>query len=367
MDFSLTEEQETIAELASQILGDAYTDEQLREFEKGSELFDKALWKQLAESNLLGIAIDEAYDGMGMGLLELCLLLEEQGRALAPLPLVAVLAEAALPIAQFGNDSQKSALLPGIVSGDHWVTSALQEGASNAEQPGTTANASGDGFVLNGVKSAVAVAEGARAIVVSARNEAGESGLYLVEPTAAGVSLEAQRATNHARVFTLTLDGAAAEALGGSDALKWTLERARVAWSALGVGVSAEATKQTAEYVSTRKQFGKPIGTFQGVALRTADAYIDLQCQKSSLWQAIFQLDEGRDAAAAVAVAKWWASRGGQRVVHSAQHLHGGIGSDVEYPIHRFFLWAKTIDVALGGAAQQLVNLGDELASGASA
>lgn len=364
MDFSLSEEQEAIAELAGQILGEAYTDEALRNFEKSSELFDKALWKQLAEANLLGIAVDDAHDGMGMGLLELCLLIEAQGRAVAPLPVIAVLAEAALPISEFGSDAQKQALLPGLVSGDHWVTSALQEGTNPAEAPGTTATGSGSGVVLNGTKSSVAVAEGARAILVSARDEAGNAGLYLVEPSAAGVSLEAHRATNHARVFTLTLDGAAAEALGdgGADALPWTLARARVAWSALGAGVSAEAVKQTAEYVSNRKQFGRPIGTFQGVALRMADAYIDLQCQKSALWQAIFQLDEGRDAAASVAVAKWWACRGGQRVVHSAQHLHGGIGSDVEFPIHRFFLWAKTVDVALGGGAQQLVHLGDELA-----
>ncbi|MCA9511023.1 MAG: acyl-CoA/acyl-ACP dehydrogenase [Myxococcales bacterium] len=370
MDFSLSEEQTAIQELARQIFSDAVSDESLRAVDKSEAVFDTALWKQLAEANLLGIAVDEAQDGMGMGLLELCLLLEEQGRHLAPVPLVPALAQAGLAIARFGSDAQKRALLPGLVAGDHWLTAALQEGTQPAEAPGTTAARKGAGVVLNGVKSTVAAADGARAIVVSARREDGTPGLFVLDPTSGGVALEPRRATHHAHVATLRLADAAAEPLGAGtgDALAFTLARARVATCAVMLGVTAEALRRTAEYVGSRKQFGKPIGTFQGVALRTADAYIDVECIRSTLWQAIYQLDSGAPTAGrAVALAKWWACRAGQRVVHSAQHLHGGIGSDVEYPIHRFFLWAKAHETELGGASHHLALLGDALASGAAA
>lgn len=370
MDFSLSEEQTAIQDLAKQIFRGAVSDESLRGIDKSEAPFDAALWKQLAEANLLGIAVGEEHDGMGMGLLELCLLLEEQGRHLAPVPLVPALSQAALAIGRFGSDAQKRALLPGLVAGDHWLSAALQEGTQPAEAPGTVAIRSGDGVVLDGVKSAVAVADGARAVLVSARREDGRAGLFLLDPTTSGVALEARRSTNHAHVFTLRLEKARAEVLGAgeSEALGWTLARARVALSAVMLGVTEEALRRTAEYVSNRKQFGKPIGTFQGVALRTADAYIDVECIRSTLWQAIYQLEAGAPTAArSVALAKWWACRAGQRVVHSAQHLHGGIGSDIEYPIHRFFLWAKAHETELGGASHHLSLLGGELARGVAA
>ena len=140
--------------------------------------------------------------------------------------------------------------------------------------------------------------------------------------------------------------------------MRWTVERARVALAATQLGVAQEALRRTAEYTSQRKQFGRPIGSFQGVALRAADAYIDVDCMRSTLWQALWRLDEGQTAAIEVGVAKWWASRGGQRVVHTAQYLHGGIGADIDYPIHRFFLWAKQLDLCLGGVSAQLSKLG---------
>jgi alkylation response protein AidB-like acyl-CoA dehydrogenase len=118
----------------------------------------------------------------------------------------------------------------------------------------------------------------------------------------------------------------------------------------------------TAEYTSTRQQFGRPLSTNQGVALRAADAFIDIRAIDATLWQAAWRIDEGLDATRAAMVAKWWASDGGQRVVHATQHLHGGMGADIDYPIHRYFLWGKTIEQTLGGPALQLATLGRELA-----
>jgi alkylation response protein AidB-like acyl-CoA dehydrogenase len=302
-----------------------------------------------------------------MGMTELCELLEEQGRRLAHVPLAPVLVQAALPIAEFGTSEQRTALLPGLVSGSHWITGALQERHSDPAAPTTTAKASDGGFQLDGEKVAVAVAEGAHRLVVSARREDSSSGLFLVDPAGPGVSLDQQTSTTRRPAFTVALSSAPGELVGderAGEALAWTLARARVALAAITLGVAREALQRTAEYVGSRKQFGKPIGTFQGVALRTADGYIDLECMRTTLWQAACALDSDRDAAAEVAVAKWWACHGGQRVVHSAQHLHGGIGVDVEYPVHRFFLWAKALEIELGGASQSRRDLGRLLAAG---
>jgi alkylation response protein AidB-like acyl-CoA dehydrogenase len=123
------------------------------------------------------------------------------------------------------------------------------------------------------------------------------------------------------------------------------------------VGVAERALQITARYVTERKQFDRAIGSFQAVHTRAADAYIDSKpCARRC--KRAWRVAEDLPARAEVAAAKWWACRGGQRVVHTAQHLHGGIGADIDYPIHRFFLWSKQLDVTLGGASRQLARLG---------
>lgn len=370
MDFSISEEQQTIQDLARQILGDRCTDEYQNEFDRTNESFDAALWKQLAEANLLGTALPEDADGMGMGMLELSALLEEQGRVLAHVPLVPVLVQGALPVAEFGSAEQRAAVLPGVVAGDAWVTGALQEANADPAVPATRAKGSGDVQHLEGEKIGIAAVEEASRLLVSATTEDGGTALFLVDPAGESVRIEARTSTTRKQLHRVTLAGAAGERIGGDragEALEWTLQRSRAALAAVTLGVASEALRRTADYVTNRKQFGKPIGTFQGVALRSADGYIDLECMRTTLWQALYSLDQGRDAAAEVAVAKWWACRGGQRVVHSAQHLHGGIGVDTEYPIHRFFLWAKALEIELGGASQSRRDLGRVLAEGAAA
>ena len=127
-----------------------------------------------------------------------------------------------------------------------------------------------------------------------------------------------------------------------------------------------EALRLTAEYTKTRKQFDQPIAMFQAVGHRAANAYIDTEGIRLTTWQACWRLAEGLPAEAAVAVAKFWAAEAGQRVVHAAQHLHGGVGVDREYPLHRYFLWAKQLELTLGGATRQLLRLGKLLADQAA-
>ena len=138
----------------------------------------------------------------------------------------------------------------------------------------------------------------------------------------------------------------------GADIIEWLEQRANLCHCALQVGVTEEAMKRTADFLGERKQFGVALGTFQALAMRMADSYIDVEAIRSTYWLALWRLSEGLDARAEVRAAKWWACDAAHRIVCSAQHLHGGIGADVEYPIHRFYLMAKQISFSLGNASQ---------------
>jgi alkylation response protein AidB-like acyl-CoA dehydrogenase len=227
------------------------------------------------------------------------------------------------------------------------------------------ARARGENWSLDGEKVCVPCAAQAARILVPAAVGEGQLGIFLVDPNAAGVRLEEGIANHHERQFQLTLSGAevpAEDVLGsaenGAEILAWMRDRAQTALAALQLGVCEAALARTAEYTADRKQFGRPIGTFQAVTMRLADAFIDLECMKSTLWQALWRLEEGLPASAEAAAAKWWACRGGSRVAHTAMHLHGGIGADIDYPIHRYLLWAQQIRLTLGGAGEQLARIG---------
>jgi hypothetical protein len=378
MDFSFSEEQEALRDLARQIFSDHADPERLRRIETSADGVDHALWRSLAGANLLGLALPEVHGGAALGLTEIGILLEEQGRALAPVPLLATIVLGALPVARFGTPEQCTRLLPGVATGETILTAALSEHACfDPTRPRTRAKRQGDGWRLDGEKICVPAGHLAERILVPARTEGDGLGVFLVDPRAPGIALERQHVTNHEAQVRLTLTDApvpAADVLGasagsparGAEIVRFIEARTLVGLCSLQLGVAEEALRRTAEYTSVRKQFGRPIGAFQGVSLRAADAYIDVEAMRSTLWQAVWRLDAGMPAEMEVGVAKWWACRGGQRVVHTAQHLHGGTGADIEYPIHRFFLWSKQLDLSLGGASVQLARLGALLAQDAA-
>jgi alkylation response protein AidB-like acyl-CoA dehydrogenase len=373
MDFSFNEDQDAIRELAGQIFSDHADHERLREVEASADGIDRELWDALAKANLLGIALSEAHGGSEMGVTEVSTLLEEQGRVLAQVPLLATLVMGAMPIAEFGTDAQRDRLLPGVSTGETILTAALSEyGSADASRPRLEARRDGDGWLLSGEKVCVPVGHLAERILVSARTGDDSIGVFLLDPSSDGVAIERLVMTNHEAQVHLTLSNARvsdADVLGdphgGREIVRFIEERALVGLSAIQVGVAEEALRRTAEYTGVRKQFEKQIGSFQGVSLRAADAYIDIEAMRSTLWQAVWRIDAGLPAATEAAVAKWWACRGGQRVVHTAMHLHGGIGADIDYPIHRFLLWSKQLDLTLGGASPQLARIGALVASGA--
>jgi alkylation response protein AidB-like acyl-CoA dehydrogenase len=367
MDFTLSEEQQAVADLARQIFEDRVDHQTLKQVEAGTDWFDRETWSTIAEAGLVGIAIAEEHGGGGMTLVELGQVLEAQGRSVVPLPLLPS-STAALAIGQFGSADQQARILPGVAAGTTVLTVGLQEHLDDdLEHPRTTAAPSGDGYTLDGQKIVVEYAALADRILVTATTPAGV-GLFLVDPQAAGVTLAEGHSTRKQPMFEVTLAGVtvpADDVVGtpGQVDVTWVLERATALLCATQVGVVDKALRMSADYTTTREQFGRPIATFQAVTQRLADAYINAQCIRVSAYQAVWRLSVGLEATEAVRVAKFWASEPAQQIAHATQHVHGGIGIDIDYPLHRYTLWNKHIEHTLGASTQQLRAYGALLAS----
>jgi hypothetical protein len=300
---------------------------------------------------------------------ELCVLLEELGRRVAPVPALETLVLGALPLAAFGSEAQRAHWLPKIAAGEAILSAALVDAeSSDVAAPATRAHRDGDAWMLAGAKRVVPWAERADAVLVPAATPEGGAG-FLVDPRAPGVELAAHVTSSGQPLYDLTLAGVRVpdgDRLGpGSDGAElgpWLEERALVAVAALQTGVSARAIEITSDYAREREQFGVPIGSFQAVQHRAADAFIDLQALRWTTWRAAWRLAEGIPAAREARVAKFWAADAGSRIANASIHLHGGLGSDVDYPIARYFLWSKALELSLGGANRQLARLGRDLA-----
>jgi 3-oxocholest-4-en-26-oyl-CoA dehydrogenase beta subunit len=387
MDFNYSEEQEAVRQLAGQIFGERSTHDRLKEIEAAAGTegpFDRVLWKDLADAGLLGIHLSEDVGGAGLDFVAACLVVEAAGRTAAYVPVVETMVYGALPIARFGTDAQRKAWLTGAASGETILTAAMAELVGEVILPGgiepaTTATAQPDGsWVLSGTKACVPAALVADAVLVPAtcRTPDGAStgvGVFIVETGADGVTLTPQTTTTGRPEALVELDGVSlgadrllgegeGAAADGAAVIDFITEYATTALCIEEAGVCASALELTAEYTKTRVQFDKPIATFQAVGQRAADAYVDTEAIRLTAWQAAVRLADGLPAASEVAVAKYWAAEGGQRVVHAASHLHGGVGVDRDYPLHRFFLLTRQIELTLGGANESLRRLGRMLA-----
>jgi alkylation response protein AidB-like acyl-CoA dehydrogenase len=230
-----------------------------------------------------------------------------------------------MAIAEFGSEEQKAKFLPGVIAGDTVLSAVLDNGLTYAPY-----------------------AEEAAAVLVG--NELVPSSALTIEPLQT-TSGEPQGLVDKAGDGeTLNVDAT------------WLTERWMAGLCMLQAGLCDKALELTAEYTTGREQFGKPVATFQAVAQRAADAYIDTEGVRLTAYQASWRLAEGLPAANEVAVAKFWAADGGMRVMLAAQHLHGGIGVDTDYPLHTFTTWTKQIELTLGSATPTLVRLGRAIA-----
>ncbi len=357
MDFQMSESQLAVQDLASQIFQGQVDDEYQRSFDDSSENWDAALWKVLGDAGLTSVTISEQFGGSGLTVLELAAVLEAQGRVLAPVPLLESACAAAL-LERYAEAAIIERYLGGVVQGQSHLSIALQPLLQN-RLPAVSKGC------LSVEVDDVAFAEQAALILLPVTVDA-ESALYCLEPGEHGVNLVPQQVSNrlmHSRLEISNLKLNSERLLRGSGLIETALQLACTGIAALQLGVVEEALHRTAAYVSERQQFGRPLASFQAVSHRAADGYIDCIALRASVERAAWLLAIGEDASLDARTAKWWAAEAGHRISHTAQHLHGGMGADVSYPIHRYFRWAKQLEFTLGGARQQLADTGRLLAA----
>jgi 3-oxocholest-4-en-26-oyl-CoA dehydrogenase beta subunit len=369
MDFFPNDAQQELSALCRRVLTDRVTADRLREVEAGGDRFDPALWADLASAGILSAGLPEVLGGAGLGLLEQCSVLAEIGRAVAPAPYLASIVLGAGAVARFGTPDQQRRWAEPAGRGEIVLSAALsEEDGDDPRSPAASAERVADRWLLSGVKTAVPAGPLAGLILVPAATPQGVT-VFLVAPTDDGVTVQRQQVTGDS-AGRLVLAGAGLpdeRVLGGpaagAEITDWLVARGTVGLCALQSGVVERALELTAEYARSRVQFGRPIGSFQAVAQRLADAFIDVEAVRLTMWQAAWRLSAGLPCDTAVATAKFWAADAGHRVAHTAVHVHGGVGIDTAYPLHRYFVAAKDNEFTLGGATAQLRRIGAALAA----
>ena len=374
MDFELSEADRTVRDLTAQVLGDLSTHERLRDLSREGDGIDQKAWSALASTGVVGAALPEAHGGLGLDFMAPALALEQAGYHASPVPLLSTAVMGAMPIAAFGTPDQQSRWLPSIADGSLLACAALPLDPAGplADEPPVTARPDGrGGWTLHGAVGLVIGGLDAGLALVPARLDGeGGTGVFCVPADADGLSVEPVEVTTGRTEARFGFDGVTVEAgdrLGGADAdgseIAGFIElRASAGLCMLMAGAARAAIELAATYTKQRHQFDRPIATFQAVSQRAGDSYIDAEAIALTAYQAAWRIAAGLESRHQTAIAKYWASEGGFRVVHAAVHVHGGVGVDRDYPLHRHFLLARWAELALGHAETQLATLGRLLA-----
>lgn len=369
MDFTISEELQSVQQLASQILGDFTEVDRLQRIELQAQRIDRELWQALAEAGLLGLDIGAAQGGMELGFYALAMLCEEVGRTVAPVPVVPVLVGAAGTLRRFGSGEQQEEWLPAIADGSRLVTAALEEYQNDdPARPTCVAEPREDGYRLTGTKICVSLADAAGRILLSAA-DGDELVVVLLDPAAPGVTLTPQVVTSGETCHELVMEGAEVPAADlvavgkrALAAMTWVRQAVRAALCAQAVGLCDRMMRMTGSYTSEREQFGRAIATFQAVSHRLADCYIDVECLRVVTQQAASLIDQGKDAEEASLIAKIWCGDATHRVSQASQHCHGGTGVDRDYPLYRYCLQARQVELTAGSSARLTALLGEAIA-----
>jgi 3-oxocholest-4-en-26-oyl-CoA dehydrogenase beta subunit len=361
MDFSTTEAAQDLGDLVGTIVDAVCTPEHQRELDGLDQRFDRELWSKLVDADILSAAAPEPLGGGGFGVLEQTAVLVALGRQLAAVPYLESVVLAAGALARFGSAELQQDWGAPAVSGQKILTVALD--GEMGDGPVQAAR-SGDGYRLSGTRTQIGYGPVADAFLVPAETDSGTV-VFLIATGDPGVSVTALETTGLGSVGHLRLDGVevnGARLVGGEDVIGWISTHEALGRSAFQLGVLDRGLQLTAEYARTREQFDRPIGSFQAVGQRLADGYIDVKGLRLTLTQAAWRLSEDLPADTEVATAAFWAADAGHRVAHTIVHVHGGVGIDIDHPVHRYFLAAKQAEFALGGATGQLRRIGRELA-----
>ncbi|KAA8969496.1 acyl-CoA dehydrogenase family protein [Mycobacterium sp.] len=359
MDFSTTEAAQELGDLVGTIVDAVCTPDHQRELDGLDQRFDRDLWRKLIDADVLSTAAPESLGGGGYGVLEQTAVLVALGRQLAAVPYLESVVLAAGALARFGSTELAQQWGRPAVAGSRILTVALD--GEMGDGPVRAAPA-GHGYRLNGTRTQVGYAPVADGFLVPAETDSGTA-VFLV--TADEAAVTPMQTTGLGSIGQLRLDDVDVDRtrmLAGDDVAGSITRLRALGHSAYQLGVLDRGLQLTAEYARTREQFDRPIGSFQAVAQRLADGYIDVKGLRLTLTQAAWRLSADLPADTEVATAAFWAAEAGHRVAHTIVHVHGGVGIDIDHPVHRYFLAAKQIEFALGSATGALRTIGRELA-----
>jgi alkylation response protein AidB-like acyl-CoA dehydrogenase len=359
MDFKTTEAADDLGGLARTITDSVCTNEHQRELDKLDERFDRDLWGKLIEADILSAAAPEALGGGGFGVLEQVAVLEALGRQLAAVPYLDSVVLGAGALAKFGSEALQQEWATPAVAGEKIIAVALD--GEMGEGP-VRAQASGSGYRLTGSRTQVAFGSVADAFLVPAETDSGTK-VFLIGKADAGVTVTSLETTGLGSIGHLELQGVETDrVVGGEEVVGWLTIHGALGRSTYQLGVLDRALELTASYAREREQFDRPIGSFQAVSSRLADDYINVKALRLTVTQAAWRLSEDLPADIDVNTAAFWAADAGHRVAHTTVHVHGGVGIDLDHPVHRYFLAAKQTEFAVGSATGQLLRIGRELA-----
>jgi alkylation response protein AidB-like acyl-CoA dehydrogenase len=364
LNFALSDEQELLRKEARNFLDTECPKALVKRLESSDLGYSLELWRKMAELGWLGLVVPEEYGGVGGSLIDLAVLFEEVGRAALPGPLFSTVVLGALPVLEAGNEEQRRHFLPRMARGETMLTMALTEPEADY-RPGwyrTRAVRRGNRLTLTGTKLFVQYAHTAEYLLVVARtgrtsSTATDASIIMIGREAPGIGRHPLVTIAGDRQFEVTFDRVSAslgDILGGLHngwpVVEATMRKATAIRCVEMVGVAQKAMEMTSSYAATRVQFERPIGSFQAVQHRLADMMTDVEGARWLSYQAIWRLSGGLPAEKEVAMAKAWASDACLRVTSGAQHIHGGVGMDLDYDLHYYFRWAKALELDLGTA-----------------
>ena len=363
MHFSLSETQEHVKDLASQIIGDTTSPAQLSKLDSNG-YFDRDLWQTLAEAGLLGVAIDADYGGMGMDFETLCVLLEVAGAHACPTPLLSVLVNAVLPLQRFADKTVCAEILPNIASGDCLVTGAL-----NIQDTQLVISSEGEQAFVDGDSSLVSLGFDADYALLYARLN-GQVAVVLVDLNQTSCTRDKQVMTNGEFAATLSFSKTPcriiAQEINATYMGLFAQQYELAAEAAYGCGTGQAMINKACSHTSERKQFGKALGSFQAVQHQLADAHIHIECLRAARENAIYQLAQNErspQTAQAVLIAKIWLGDALHKISHVCQQVHGGTGIDHDYGMFRFCTAARMLELNGGNSTTAQVTLGASLAA----
>lgn len=350
MDFGLTELQTQIQQLADDLFADLASPTVLAKVDALPQRLDLALWRAVQEAGLDVLALPEVHGGSGLSFFEAALVIEKLGAYTAPIPLIGyTLARSAL--VQFGHPGQ----LLGLPNKDTWLSASTGIAGNTLCAAGNT---------VSGEISAVPYVAGASGLVTIVRTELGTS-LALIDPCHASIEWHSQTSTANEPQAHGVLNHTPALIFGGDTAARWLRLHELTAKSVAQLGVVSAALALAREHVCEREQFGVKIGSFQAVSHRLADCFIDVTNLRTTTMVAASRLvvDCGPETELDVLTAQSWAAEAGHRVLASCQHVCGGLGHDVDYPLWRYAVWARHYEIMMGGNEQALEAIGGVIAS----